>query len=157
MSAKLYLRKNGAFGAECDERQPRSDGEHWWRAEDRRYANYDPWAEFEQPSGSHLVVELRPFPVLRHTAKGVWLDCGFGRKRFVLGEATKQFAVPTRELALADLVARKERHVAGARARLAQAQEHLDAALFVARSMAHKCSNGASDTTDNGQHRPDPA
>lgn len=28
---------------------------------------------------------------------------------------------------------------------------------LVARSMAHKCSNGASNTTDNGQQRPDPA
>lgn len=25
------------------------------------------------------------------------------------------------------------------------------------RVLAHKCSNGASNTADNGQHRPDPA
>lgn len=146
----------GVFRA--DEREPRSDVEHWWRAEDRRYADYDPWAEFEQPTSSHLAVEIRCYPVVRHTPRGVWLDCGFGGKRFVRGDAVKQFAVPTRELALADLIARKKRHVAGAQARLRRAEEHLAAAeRMLERTMAHKCSNGASDTTDNDLQRPDPA
>lgn len=98
-----------------------NEKEYWWRAEDRRYANYDPWAEFEQPSGSHLVIELYSYEVVRHTPKGVVL----WPHGFVLGTATKQFAVPTKELALLDLIARKKRHVAGCQVRLAQAEEHL--------------------------------
>lgn len=97
------------------------DVEIWWRADDKRYANYDPWAEFEQPAGSHLKIELTPYAVYRHTAKGVFLREG----SYVRGAARKQFAVPTKELALSDLVVRKMRHVAGCRARLAQAEEHL--------------------------------
>ena len=100
--------------------------EVWWRADDKRYANYDPWAEFEQPSGSHLVLELTPYVVVRHTPKGVWLQSYFGC--FVLGTATKQQAVPTVELAIRDLIARKTKHVAFARARLRKAEAHLEAA-----------------------------
>lgn len=112
-----------------------SDGKHapegmevWWRAEDRRYANYDPWAEFDQPSGSHLQLTLTPYFVDRHTPKGVWLRGILGDRTFVLGTATRQFAVPTRELAIRDLIARKKRHVEGCKARLARAEEHLEAA-----------------------------
>jgi hypothetical protein len=102
--------------------------EVWWRADDKRYANYDPWAEFDQPTGSHLMLELTPYVVVRHTPKGVWLRSYFGGETFVLGTATKQQAVPTVELAIRDLVARKKRHVAGAAARLRRAEQHLDAA-----------------------------
>lgn len=100
----------------------------WWRADDKRYANYDPWAEFEQPSGSHLVLELTPYVVRRHTPKGVWLGTYYGADVFVRGKAIRQQAVPTVELAIRDLVARKARHVAGCQARLQQAEQHLRAA-----------------------------
>jgi hypothetical protein len=100
----------------------------WWRAEDKRYANYDPWAEFEQPTGSHLKIEFRSYHVTRYTPKGVWISWGFGHSQFVLGTATKQYAVPTKELALRDLIARKKIHVSSCKARLAQAEEHLTAA-----------------------------
>lgn len=102
--------------------------EVWWRAEDRRYANYDPWAEYEQPNGSHLELTLTPYAVEKYTPKGVWLRGAVGFRTFVLGTATKQFAVPTRELAVRDLVARKQRHVSGCKARLVRAEEHLEAA-----------------------------
>jgi hypothetical protein len=100
----------------------------WWRADDKRYANYDPWVEYEQPSGSHLVLELTPYVLVRHTPKGVWLRSYFGTEIFVLGTATRQQAVPTMELAIRDLVARKQRHVQGCQARLQRAQAHLEAA-----------------------------
>ena len=100
----------------------------WWRAEDTRYANYDPWAEFEQPSGSHLQLNLTPYVVDRYTPKGVWLRGSLGNRFFVLGTAIRQHAVPTKALAIRDLVARKKRHVEGAAARLRQAEAHLDAA-----------------------------
>lgn len=102
--------------------------EVWWRADDKRYANYDPWTEFDQPSGSHLTLELTPYVVVRHTPKGVWLRSYSGGETFVLGTATKQQAVPTVELAIRDLVARKKRHVEGCRARLNRAEAHLEAA-----------------------------
>ena len=108
-------------------KRPPEGADVWWRAEDRRYANYDPWAEFEQPSGSHLKLTLTPYVVESYTPKGVWLRDG-GSGVFVLGTATKQFAVPTRELAIRDLVARKKRHVDGCRERLMLAEEHLEAA-----------------------------
>lgn len=113
------------------ERSPKDDREHWWRAEDKRYADYDPWAEFEQPNSSHLQINITAYPVVKHTAKGVWLDCGYLGKRFVRGEAIRQFAVPTRDLALKDLIARKKRHVEGCEARLFRAQEHLASAEWV--------------------------
>lgn len=107
---------------------PPEGSDVWWRAEDRRYANYDPWAEYEQPAGSHLVLELIPFIVERYTPKGVRLRGFLGNRVFVRGDAIRQHAVPTKELAIRDLVMRKRRHVAGAKVRLARAQEHLNAA-----------------------------
>lgn len=110
---------------------PDGDCEVWWRADDRRYANYDPFEEFEQPSGSHLVIHLTPFAVLKHTPKGVWVRQQFGSPQFVLGKAIRQICVPTKELALQDLVRRKERHVQGCEYRLAEAKEHLKAAKYL--------------------------
>ena len=98
----------------------------WWRADDRRYANYNPWDD--ECSGSHLRISYTRFVVDRYTPKGVWLRGFLGDTHFVLGTTLKQFAVPTKELALQDLVARKQRHVAGAKARLHRAEEHLAAA-----------------------------
>jgi len=107
---------------------PTDDGEYWWRAEDVRYANYDPFEEYEQ-SGSHLVIRIRCVEVVKHTPKGVMVrDLHTGDKRFILGTSVKQYAVPTKELAIRDLVERKKVHVAAARARLTRAKEHLSAA-----------------------------
>lgn len=102
--------------------------EVWWRADDKRYANYDPFEEYEQPSGSHLVLELTPYVVVRHTPKGVWLRSYFGGETFVIGTAIRQQAVPTVELAIKDLIARKKCHVEGCQARLNRAEAHLEAA-----------------------------
>ena len=85
------------------------------------------WAD-EQPNSSHLVIELRSYEVVRSTPKGVWLNSGFGKPVFVLGTSYKQFAVPTQELALADLVKRKGVHVSACKARLFRAEEHKAAA-----------------------------
>jgi hypothetical protein len=158
----------GSIGFYFDPPKHPDDGEYWWRAEDRRYADYDPWAEFEQPNSSHLRIELRPYRVVRHTKHGVWLGGLFQQDRFVLGTATKQFAVPTIELAVADLIARKRRHVEGCEARLRRAQSHLAAAEYVAselaerprpaeeatHSLAHKCANGALKMTYSDPQRP---
>lgn len=107
---------------------PPEGADIWWRADDRRYANYDPFAEFEQPSGSHLVIEFTPFEVIKETPKGVRVRNFLGTETFILGDAIRQLAVPTKAIALQDLIARKEKHVRMAQLRADQAREHLDAA-----------------------------
>lgn len=101
--------------------------EVWYRADDKRYANYDPYSDVE-PSGSHLVIEITPYKVLKHTPKGVLLQNWMGQNIQVLGTAIKQEAVPTIELALQDLVRRKEKHVKMEEIRTARARQHLEAA-----------------------------
>ena len=105
-----------------------SDREVWWRAEDKRFASYDLY--YDELSGSRLTIQLRAYPVIKHTPKGVVLDLGFGDTKFVLGVAAKQWAVPTKELALQDLVARKRIHAHMAELRLKTAREHLAAAEY---------------------------
>lgn len=107
---------------------PPEGSDVWWFAQDRRYANYDPFAEFEQPSGSHLVIELTPYIVDRVTPKGVWLRGWLGNRFFVLGSAIRQRAVPTKELALMDLIKRKEKHVKMSEIRLENAKACLEMA-----------------------------
>jgi hypothetical protein len=123
-------------------RQEKDDVELWWRAEDKRYANYDPWAEFDQPSGSHLVIELHRYEVERHTPKGVII----AHHGFVRGKARKQFAVPTQELALQDLIIRKKYHVDGCKARLARAEEHLRAAEHELQKLRRVATQNVGDT-----------
>ena len=113
-----------------NEPMPPEGSEVWWRAEDRVYANFDPWNDGDY-CGSYSVVELTPYKVTKATPKGVWVRAWLGHEQFVLGTAGKQLAVPTQELALADLVRRKEVHASFARARADRAQKHLE--------MAQKC------------------
>lgn len=112
----------------------------WWRAELRRYASIDEWGD---PVGTSRDVVWRKFAVIKQTPKGVWLTetslgdrdpnrwLGLDPKNefigpwFVLGTATKQFAVPTPFLAITDCIARKERHIQGCRARLQSAEKDL--------------------------------
>ena len=114
----------------------------WYRCEVRHYSVADEWGDH---SYSTSEVVWTKYAVLRETPKGVWLTPapwgatnpdyarfsgpkGISRREdvFVLGSALRQQACPTKELALADAIARKERHIAGCRARLAQAERDLD-------------------------------
>lgn len=80
-------------------------GDTWYRYEDRRYAA--PLDEWERPCGSsRLVVELRQMDVTKVTPKGVWLG-GFYTRRFVLLEANKRYACPTKAEAMTSFLARK--------------------------------------------------
>jgi hypothetical protein len=74
----------------------------WWRAE------LDLWGHGD---GVNLI--FTPYEVVRTTLRGVWLDTRPG-KRFVRGDAVRQFATPTIELAVHDLSRRllvRERHL----------------------------------------------
>lgn len=85
--------------------------EVWYRFEDRREADYDPWAEYDQPHTSHIVVNIVEYLVLKHTPKGVWISSnnGFSSKRFVLNRSNKRFACPTKKEAYESFLARKKR------------------------------------------------
>ncbi len=109
------------------------EGETWWSAHDRRYADYDPWAEFEQPSTSHLVIELHPHKLIRYTPCGVTL-CAYqdneNNPKTLLLSWTRQWASPTQTEALEHLIARKKKHVAMCEARMHRAQQHQKAAEY---------------------------
>ena len=110
-------------------RMPSFDCEIWWRADIRTYADYDPWAEFEQPSGPHDVIELRPYEVVRHTPKGVVVRSFLSGEIRVRGNAKRQECVPTKELALQDLVARMDLHATMAQKRADRALRKFKAAV----------------------------
>ena len=111
------------------EPQDTSPEDIWWRAENRTYASTDPYDE--DVVGSVFQIELIPFLVTRRTPKGVWVKQRFSAQRFVLGNAVRQLCVPTKELALADLAARKKRHVQGCQARLRSAERAFNATLHL--------------------------
>ena len=110
---------------------PPDGSDVWWRADDRIYANFDPFAEDDQPQGTHVVIEFTPFIVEKYTPKGVWLRSFLGNRFFQIGNAIRQTAVPTKELALQDLVKRKEKHVKMSEKRLAMAKRSLDMATYL--------------------------
>jgi membrane-bound lytic murein transglycosylase len=97
---------------------------HWYRAVDRQYANYDPFAEFEQPSGSHTKIEVWEIEVLHLTPKGAKVrDPLTGEPRQVMRGARKAFARPTEKEALHDLFYRKRRQMEIYTARAASARK----------------------------------
>lgn len=109
----------------------------WYRCEVKHYSVADEWGDHSYTSTE---VVWTKYAVLRETPKGVWLtpvpassmdpDFFRGEDRYfrdlVIGTSMKQLACPTRELALADAIARKKRHVAGCEARLASAEKDLN-------------------------------
>lgn len=90
--------------------------EIWYRYEDVHYA--PPLDEYENPCGEGTVeVHLREFKVLKRTPKGVWLVLNYNGyvtsdyRRFVLLDARKQYACPTKEKAIQSFIARKNRQI----------------------------------------------
>ncbi len=76
----------------------------WYRYQERVFANFpDDFESSRWPSTVRL--QLQEFEVAKVTPKGVRLENG----RFVLLEARKRFACPTKEEALKSYVARKRR------------------------------------------------
>lgn len=73
---------------------------------------YAPMAdEFGERRGSgDLKVELREYPLVRRTPKGVWID-DYGHERFVLLSARRKFACETKEDAMESFIARKRRQL----------------------------------------------
>ena len=118
----------------------------WYRCDVKHYAVLDPY--YEDVVGSSTRIIWRKFGVIKQTPKGVWLtetsmgdtdpDRWMGKNIqnhfigpwLVMGKGKKQFACPTRETAWQDCVARKERHIAGCKARLTRAQDDLTYLIF---------------------------
>lgn len=74
-------------------------------------------------------VELREYPIVRRTPKGVWIsgaDTCTG-ERFVLTKARRRFACPTVTEARASFIARKKAQIRILNAQLRRAQKALDA------------------------------
>jgi hypothetical protein len=69
----------------------------WYRYEDSRTTN-----------GIH--VYLREFHVIKYTEKGAWIE-QYGQERFVLKDARKRYACPSKEEALESFRARKKRQI----------------------------------------------
>ena len=113
----------------------------WYRCEVKHYSAADEWGDHSYTSTQ---VEWTKYAVVAETPKGVWLtrapwstldpDKYRGQKGqrlsadvFVLGTSKRQEACPTKDLAIADAIARKKRHIAGCEARLRAAEHDLQA------------------------------
>lgn len=101
---------------------PKVKPEFYYRVEGRSEASWD--EERERFYNEHLNLHIREYRVLAHTPKGVWLD-HFGQKRFVLTEARKKFACPTREEALESFRKRKQRQAKILRAQLRDVENYI--------------------------------
>lgn len=86
-------------------------GDVWYRYNDIHYAA--PLDEWEQPVGpGRSDVSCQEYRIVKVTPKGVWVEYAVfaGDRRFVLVGARKQYAWPTKILALRSYIARKKRH-----------------------------------------------
>lgn len=97
----------------------------WWSCSTDFRAASDEWDE------TYIVgpfLYWHRYEVVRTTPKGVWLK-GMFETFFVLGTALRQRAVPTKELALRDEIARRQREIQGHAARMRRAEQRLELAM----------------------------
>jgi len=97
--------------------------EYWYRYEVKRVGHWDD--DYEVITSWSYTGGFIPFRVPRHTPKGVWVKDGFRGEAFVRGASIRQLCVPTKELAVKDEIARRKRHVEGAKHRLTVAEDML--------------------------------
>ena len=84
--------------------------EHWYRFED--YMTVPTVDEFERSVGEcEVIICLRRYKIMKQTPKGVWLEYGYEKDKFVLRDARKRFACPTIEEAKISFIARKKRQL----------------------------------------------
>jgi hypothetical protein len=102
-------------------------GDTWYRYEDLRHADVN---EFDDIGPTYVKLHVRTYKVSKVTPKGVWLSYFHigGICRFVLLEARKRFAHPTKEDALESFKARKAKQI-----RILEKQlEHVRSAVWQA-------------------------
>lgn len=115
--------------------QKQYDGEVWYRAYSKVHSSqavfdsYDgEFSHFVRVANPKVDIRFDEYPVLRHTPQGVWLEVPDGwqaygtRVRFVLREARKRFACPTKEEAVESLLARQRRRAGILASQLADVQ-----------------------------------
>ena len=74
--------------------------EYWYRFDSRVWRDYD--------RIKTVAITLYRFAVIRHTPRGVWLDYGIEKDKFVLANSRKRFACPTLDEAKESFLARKK-------------------------------------------------
>lgn len=96
--------------------------EFMFRVTCRRYAAADENGDY---MGSYPEVELQSYKVIKRTPKGAWISTPLGGKSWVGLEHRKAFARLKVEDAIKDCRIRKEREIAGHKARLNAAERDL--------------------------------
>lgn len=95
--------------------------------------DYEPpgvcWYRMYETASEHDVhIYTEALPVIRETECGVWLDLGGSvARRFVLKDARKRWACPTREEAEISFIARKKRQLRILRAHVLRVERALNA------------------------------
>lgn len=69
------------------------------------------WYRFEDRPGDPPYIYLSKFKVVKHTPKGVWVEFGFYKDKFIRKDAHKHFACATIEEAKKSFIARKSRQL----------------------------------------------
>lgn len=77
-----------------------------------------------------VVVSLKTFQIIKITLCGVWIDLGFGRKRFVNLKCRKQYACQTKEQAKVQFIARKKCQISILNGRMSRAQRAIQLVEF---------------------------
>ncbi len=109
-------------------------GDAWYRYEDIRHASFD--GDGDVGGEVYVKLYLRTLYVEKVTPKGVWLSFSVvgGVQRFVLLDATKCYANPTKEAALESFRARKAKQT-----RILERQlKHIRSALCQADSVERR-------------------
>jgi hypothetical protein len=103
---------------------------YWYRYDDIQYAS--PLDEYERVGIGEIKVHLQEYRVVKETPKGVWLQqqssfskFGDSDRRFVLKDARKRFACPTKEQAMESFEARKKAQIRIYTARIKRAEKAL--------------------------------
>lgn len=102
--------------------------EFLYRTTATRYA--PPADEFGEYRGEgRTEVSTSKFPVVKTTAKGVWIDF-YGTRKFINLSSRKKFACETKEQAMESFKARKASQIKILSAQLEQAKKQLSIATF---------------------------
>lgn len=99
----------------------------WWRVRPVPHGGY------LDLDGYGYLIEFDEYEVIKPTPKGAWVRLVLGQflgdKKFILRDARKRFACPTKEEALESFLKRKERQINILRAQLKEAEKQYDAGL----------------------------
>ncbi|HTS04767.1 MAG TPA: hypothetical protein VMP68_04225 [Candidatus Eisenbacteria bacterium] len=102
--------------------------QRWYRYEAKRNGFWDNDNDHFEFTGMRLV--MFEYSVAKTTPKGVWLQESINHKRFVLRDARKRYACPTKKEALESFLARKQKHLRIERQRVQEIEESIALAQY---------------------------